>query len=62
MPHIPLTVLAVRIRAAESPRAITDMMKYDLPQDPIVRALCDRLIVSMENECPERCPKCGEAL
>jgi len=55
------TIASIRIRAAETVREIEDMMKYDLPQDPIIRALCDRLIVAMENEAEvyDTCPYCG---
>jgi hypothetical protein len=57
---IPVTVLAIRIRAAETAKQVEDLMKYDLPADPIVRALCDRLMVALEPEPPTYCSHCGE--
>jgi hypothetical protein len=56
---IPVTVLAIRIRAAETAEQVKDLMKYDLPTDAVTRALCERLMVALEGEEPLPCPNCG---
>jgi len=58
---IPVTVLAIRIKSVETGKQVEDMMKYDLPVDPIVRALCERLIVALDGAL-DTCPHCGDRL
>jgi hypothetical protein len=58
------TIMSIRIRSAENPRDVENMMRYDLPQDAITRALCQALIATMEALAEERsvCAYCGDRI